>query len=90
MLELKKGIDILSEIGGIKTIDQAKSLFNDKLDPDSIEKLGKIKTEEALLKIANAISNHQFYLLENHIQCCTRLTLPRQTNHFGQPEYMHL
>ncbi|MCK4667309.1 phosphoenolpyruvate carboxykinase (GTP) [Candidatus Dependentiae bacterium] len=56
MLELKKGIDILSEIGGIKTIDQAKSLFNDKLDTDSIEKLGKIKTEEALLKIANAIS----------------------------------
>ena len=56
MLELKKGIDILSEVGGIKTLDEAKALFAEKLDQDSQDKLSKIKTEEALLKIANAIA----------------------------------
>jgi phosphoenolpyruvate carboxykinase (GTP) len=55
MLELKKGIDILSEIGGIKTLDEAKAVFA-KLDRDSQDKLSKIGTEEALLKIANAIA----------------------------------
>ena len=56
MLELKKGIDILSEIGGIKTLERAKALFKEKCDPESLQKLDRIKNEEALLKIANAIS----------------------------------
>jgi len=56
MLELKKGIDILSEIGGIKTLAEAKTLFENKCDSDNLKKLGKIKNEEALLKIANAIA----------------------------------
>jgi len=56
MLKLKKGVDILSEIGGVKTIDEAKSLFEKKCDRESLSKLGKVKNEEALLKIANAIS----------------------------------
>jgi phosphoenolpyruvate carboxykinase (GTP) len=56
MLELKKGIDILAEIGGINTLDEAKAFFEVKCDQESVAKLGKIANEEALLKIANAIS----------------------------------
>jgi phosphoenolpyruvate carboxykinase (GTP) len=56
MLELKKGVDILAEVGGIKTIDAARKLFKEKLDKDHLARLDKIKTEEALLKIANSIA----------------------------------
>ena len=56
MLKLKNGVDILSEVGGIQTIDEARKLFAEKLDAESLAKLEKIKTEEALLKIANALS----------------------------------
>lgn len=56
MLELKKGVDILEEVGGIKSIGEARKLFKGKLDPEHLARLEKIKTEEALLKIANAIS----------------------------------
>ncbi|PID57874.1 phosphoenolpyruvate carboxykinase (GTP) [candidate division KSB3 bacterium] len=56
MLELKKGIDILSEVGGVKTLDEANAVFAERLDQESRDKLSKIKTEEALLKIANAIA----------------------------------
>jgi phosphoenolpyruvate carboxykinase (GTP) len=56
MLELKKGVDILSEVGGIKSIDEARKLFQGKLDQEHLERLSKIKNEEALLKIANAIA----------------------------------
>ena len=56
MLELKKGVDILSEIGGVKTIDEAKALFEKKCDEENLSKLSKIRNEEALLKIANAIA----------------------------------
>ena len=56
MLELKKGVDILAEIGGVKTIGQARSVFKRKMDAESLAKIGKIKNEEALLKVANAIA----------------------------------
>ena len=56
MLELKKGVDILTEVGGIKSIDEARKLFEEKLDAENLAKLKKIKTEDALLKIANAIA----------------------------------
>jgi phosphoenolpyruvate carboxykinase (GTP) len=56
MLELKKGVDILSKIGGIKTIDEAKALFEKKGNQDSLTKLSKITNKESLLKIANAIA----------------------------------
>jgi len=56
MLELKKGIDILAEIGGIHTLDEAKALFEVKCDRENVAKLSKIASEEALLKIANSIS----------------------------------
>ena len=56
MLELKKGFDILAEIGGINTLTEAKAIFEAKCDQENLAKLGKIANEEALLKIANAIS----------------------------------
>ena len=56
MLELAKGVDILSAIGGINTKEQAQSIFEDKLDEENLEKLSQITNEEALLKIANAIA----------------------------------
>ncbi len=56
MLELKKGVDILSEIGGIKTDDDANAIFKEKMDAANLAKLDKIKNSEARLKIANAIA----------------------------------
>jgi len=56
MLELKKGVDILSHAGGIGTIDEARSLFEEKLDETHLARLSRIGNEEALLKIANAIA----------------------------------
>jgi phosphoenolpyruvate carboxykinase (GTP) len=56
MLKLKAGADILATAGGISSIDEARKLFREKLDKENLAKLEKIKTEEALLKIANAIA----------------------------------
>ncbi len=56
MLELKNGVDILTEVGGIRSIDEARKLFQEKLNQEHLARLGKIKNEEALLKIANAIA----------------------------------
>ncbi len=59
MVKLKKGIDILAELGGIKTVQEAQGLFSKKCDQTNLSKLDKIKNEETLLKIANAISMMQ-------------------------------
>ncbi len=56
MLEMKKGTDILSDVGGVKTIDEARKVFEANLDSANLAKISKIKNEEALLKIANAVS----------------------------------
>ncbi|MEE8392267.1 MAG: phosphoenolpyruvate carboxykinase, partial [Anaerolineae bacterium] len=56
MLELQKGIDILTDIGGINTLDKARALFETRCDQENAAKLFKIANEQALLKIANAIS----------------------------------
>ncbi|MBN2435738.1 MAG: phosphoenolpyruvate carboxykinase (GTP) [Spirochaetes bacterium] len=56
MLELKKGVDIISEVGGIKTMDEANAIFKKKMDDANLAKIAKIKTEEAVIRIANAIS----------------------------------
>jgi len=55
MLELKKGDEILAVVGGIKNIAEAKKVFTDKLDKVNQTKLAQIQTEDALIKIANAI-----------------------------------
>ena len=56
MLKLREGIDILSEIGGINTLQEASDLFEARCDEDTRRKLAGISNVEALLKIANAIS----------------------------------
>jgi phosphoenolpyruvate carboxykinase (GTP) len=55
MLELKKGVDILADLGGVKSVGQARSLFEKKMDKDNLAKIGTIKNEEVLIRIANAI-----------------------------------
>ncbi|MEJ2732494.1 MAG: phosphoenolpyruvate carboxykinase (GTP) [Anaerolineae bacterium] len=56
MFALKRGIDILTEVGGIRTLDEANALFAARCETEDIAKLGRIASKEALLKIANAIS----------------------------------
>jgi len=56
MLNLQQGTDILIEVGGITSIKDARALFEEKLDAENLAKLNKIKTEEALIKVANAIA----------------------------------
>ncbi len=56
LLELNKGVDILSGIGAIKSIDEARKLFEEKCDDENLSKINTIKNEKALLKIANAIA----------------------------------
>jgi phosphoenolpyruvate carboxykinase (GTP) len=56
MLELKKGTDILAAIGGVETIDQARAVFRKKMDGESLSKIGRITSEDPLLRIANAIA----------------------------------
>lgn len=56
MLELNKGVDILSVIGRIKTRGEADNIFKKYCNDENYSKLVKIENQEALLKIANAIS----------------------------------
>ncbi len=43
-------------IGGIENISEAKKLFQSKMNSENLAKIEQIKTESALLKIANAAS----------------------------------
>ncbi len=56
MLELNKGVDILADVGGINTLDEAQALFEARCTPEDVSKLAQISNEQALLKIANAIA----------------------------------
>ncbi len=55
-MEFKKGVDILAAVGGVTTIDEAKKLFEQRLDKEHLSRLALITNEEALLKVANAIA----------------------------------
>ncbi|MCB2226526.1 MAG: phosphoenolpyruvate carboxykinase (GTP) [Desulfarculaceae bacterium] len=56
MLELKKGVDILTDIGGVKDAEKVKRIFRDSMDDADFAKIEKIINAEARLKIANAIA----------------------------------
>ncbi len=56
MLERNKGVDIVTELGGIRTLDQARNLFREKMDDRHFARINQITVEDALLKIANAIA----------------------------------
>ena len=102
MLEFNKGIDILSTVGGITTLTEARQLFSQRLDQENLEKLAKIQNEKALLKVANAISicNPDSVLIHTGSAAdCeavkrmsiekgeeTQLAIPGHTFHFDLPE----
>jgi phosphoenolpyruvate carboxykinase (GTP) len=56
MLELRKGVDILTEVGGIRSIGEAHKVFEAALDDGNRAKLRTIKNHDALVRIANAIA----------------------------------
>lgn len=56
MLLKTKGVDIILEIGGIISFDNACELFEKKLDRENLSKLLKINQKDVLLKIANSIA----------------------------------
>ncbi|MDC0357263.1 phosphoenolpyruvate carboxykinase (GTP) [Oligoflexia bacterium] len=58
-VELRKGIDIVSDLGGLTTLDEAMQLLQEKCDPSSLQKIQTIKSEEVLIKIGNAIAMMQ-------------------------------
>ena len=54
---LKKDvIDIATEIGGIRNIKDAYKMIEGKTDAANMSKINKIKNQDILIKIANAIS----------------------------------
>jgi phosphoenolpyruvate carboxykinase (GTP) len=56
MMKQREGVDIVVEIGGIKTPDAAVRLFEEKLDTEQFSRLQRVEHPEVQLKIANAIS----------------------------------
>ncbi|MCJ7684982.1 MAG: phosphoenolpyruvate carboxykinase (GTP), partial [Desulfobacteraceae bacterium] len=53
MFKPKEGINILSNIGGVKSAKEAEKVFSESMDDVNFEKIQRIKNEEARLKIAN-------------------------------------
>jgi phosphoenolpyruvate carboxykinase (GTP) len=56
MMKKREGVDIVVEIGGIKTPDAAVRLFEEKLDTEQFSRLQRVTHPEVKLKIANAIA----------------------------------
>ncbi|MGC9397137.1 MAG: phosphoenolpyruvate carboxykinase (GTP) [Anaerolineae bacterium] len=56
MLQLNHGIDLLTEIGGIRTLEEAYTFFQTCCDAQTQARLARISTSDALIKIANAIA----------------------------------
>lgn len=56
MYQKKKGIDIVVEIGGIKTYEGAIRLFETRLDKTHLARIKEITHPEIIVKIANAIA----------------------------------
>ena len=55
-LVLEKGVDIVSEIGGITSLNEAMAVFQKTLDQENLNKINQLKNEKVLIKIANAIA----------------------------------
>jgi phosphoenolpyruvate carboxykinase (GTP) len=55
MMKKREGVDIIVEIGGIKTPEAATRLFEEKLDAEQFSRLQRVKHPEVNLKIANAL-----------------------------------
>ncbi len=53
---MRKGIDIVTEIGGIRTYEDAVTLLEKNLDTDNLSKIKEITNKEVVVKIANSIA----------------------------------
>ncbi len=56
MMKKREGIDVVVEIGGVRTPEAALQLFQEKMDAEQLSRIQRIKHPEARLKIANAIA----------------------------------
>ncbi len=56
MLQKKKGVDIVQQIGEIRDVGAAKQLFEKKLTAEHLNRIKRIHQSEVILKIANAIA----------------------------------
>jgi len=56
MFQKHKGLDIVVEIGGITTFQEAMQLFENKLDETNLSRIQKITHPEVVIKIANSIA----------------------------------
>ncbi len=56
MLQKKKGVDIVQQIGEIYDVGEAKRLFEKELTAEHLERLKRIRQPEVIVKIANAIA----------------------------------
>jgi phosphoenolpyruvate carboxykinase (GTP) len=54
-VELRKGLDIVSDIGGVKSVEEARKILAKKCDAKSLEKINSIKNDEVIIKIGSAI-----------------------------------
>lgn len=56
MLKKNEGTDIVKELGGIQTVEQAQALFEKRLDSKHLSRIRMLTHPEILIKIANAIA----------------------------------
>lgn len=54
-LVLERGVDIVTEIGGVRLMEGALKVFEKKMDAAHLSRIRRIKNEKVLLKVANAI-----------------------------------
>jgi phosphoenolpyruvate carboxykinase (GTP) len=101
MLELRKGIDILYEVGGVKPAN-ARAYLDAALDAENKAKLARISNGDALAKIANAVAMcgpDQVFVVDDSprdVEACRRMSLDGgeecplamkdHTLHFDLPE----
>ena len=51
----KDVMDIVTEIGKVKTVDEAMAVFKGKMDANHLSRIQQIKSPAVLIKIANAV-----------------------------------
>jgi phosphoenolpyruvate carboxykinase (GTP) len=56
MMQYEEGIDIVTEIGRVDTLDAAAKVFKNSMDSEHLSRIQQIRNPEVLLKIANAIA----------------------------------
>ena len=56
MLKKNEGIDIVKELGGIQTVEEAQALFEQRLDTEHLARIRRLRHPDVLIKIANSIA----------------------------------